>query len=637
MSAISSIRDRVSRLNLQTKAASVVLATIFVAVNASNMADFPKQVKLETENLTQMATVMTEAVSHQVKDALAASTFGTIDSTLAEFTKNHSGLLSIELHDRAGALLSESSQQGVNATELKNLASDITPASDANLEGMHTNENVAIFGAALEPDSSGEARAHLTMVWDMAPVYAAANHTLIYTTISGAIAGLVTVALIIWLIGRMVSKPIGKLETAMEAIANHQYDAEIPFIDRGDEIGTMAQRLAFFRDRLAEERELRALRATEDAQRQKLVAAIAEGLSDLADGRVDRTIDASQFDMDKNEAEFLSDFNKVVTSLRQILSTVTSTAENVRNSSEEIAAVVIDQSKRSEAQAITLEESAAAIESLSGSVEQTAGNAADAKKRILENRDQAKSGGEIVEQTVQAMKSIEASSDQITAIIGVIDDIAFQTNLLALNAGVEAARAGEAGRGFAVVASEVRALAQRASSSANEIKELITRSGEQVTNGSRLVNVAGDALQEIIEGISHASDLVSQIATSSRDQANNLAEIKDSVTDLDRVTQRNAAMIEESSAASRSLSEEAARLMDSLQVFTLDSATINADVATWEEDLEKEKPVPVATVLRSEPTPPLQAPKPADGAREKVQVVSPSVQAVNDADAWADF
>ncbi|WP_306111549.1 MULTISPECIES: methyl-accepting chemotaxis protein [unclassified Roseovarius] len=383
-----------------------------------------------------------------------------------------------------------------------------------------------------------------------------------------AVAGLVAIFLAI---SHLVTGPIKALSNAMKAVANHDYTTEIPGARRGDEIGTMAQGLEGFRDTLLRDETEARERQERTAMRQKLLHHLGERMSLLASGQTDCMIKTADFDgLDTDHIEICDNYNDVVSNLRSMLSTIVSTAESVRTSSQEISEVAEDQSKRSEAQAATLEESAAAIEELNNSVQMTATLAVDANERIADNKKRAATGGAVVERTVKAMRDIEDSSQQITAIIGVIDDIAFQTNLLALNAGVEAARAGDSGRGFAVVASEVRALAQRASDSANEIKELITRSSEHVTEGSRLANQAGSALSDIIDGVNHVSDLVSRIATGSSEQATNLAEIKDSVTELDKVTQQNAAVIEESSAASRSLSHEARRMSEILRQFNLD-------------------------------------------------------------------
>ncbi|UYV38610.1 methyl-accepting chemotaxis protein [Rhodobacteraceae bacterium D3-12] len=385
----------------------------------------------------------------------------------------------------------------------------------------------------------------------------------------GAAVGFVGLALIGLGIRTMVVRPCNAFITAMQAISRRDFGAEIPGRNRKDEMGIMAEHLAMFRDVLSREQREQAAREQEAMTRQRLYARLSDGLSDLAAGNLDREIDIDDFaDMTEEHTDICRNFNSVMADLRAILSTVTNTAETVRGRSHEISKVARDQAKRSEAQAATLEESTAAIEELNTSVQRTASHAANAAEQIRRNRLQAEAGGDVVEQTTEAMKKIEDSSQQITAIIGVIDDIAFQTNLLALNAGVEAARAGDAGRGFAVVASEVRALAQRASESANEIKSLILNSSEHVAEGSQLAHQAGAALKDIIQGVSHVSEVVSHIATGSREQAENLAEIKDGIDDLDRVTQQNAAVIEETSAASRALKEEAEHMTHALRVFT---------------------------------------------------------------------
>jgi methyl-accepting chemotaxis protein len=242
------------------------------------------------------------------------------------------------------------------------------------------------------------------------------------------------------------------------------------------------------------------------------------------------------------------------------------------NSSQTITKASRDLSSRTETQAATLEESAAALNQLTVSVRSTAERAAGAEEASQQNRNGAQSGAHVVGQAVEAMQGIEKSSEQITRIIGVIDDIAFQTNLLALNAGVEAARAGDAGRGFAVVASEVRLLAQRASDSAREIKELISKSAEQVETGSSLVNQAGEALADILERAQRAASFVEEIASAAAEQANGLKEINTGVNQLDHATQQNRAVSEETTASAADLLAQSDELIAALSEFRIEAA-----------------------------------------------------------------
>nr|WP_255456217.1 methyl-accepting chemotaxis protein [Sedimentitalea sp. CY04] len=222
-----------------------------------------------------------------------------------------------------------------------------------------------------------------------------------------------------------------------------------------------------------------------------------------------------------------------------------------------------------------------------------------------EARQEATNSGEVVQKTVSAMKEIEQSSGRISQIIGVIDDIAFQTNLLALNAGVEAARAGEAGRGFAVVASEVRALAQRSSDAATEIKSLINDSSRHVDNGVDLVGQAGNALGNIVDRVNHISQLITEMSEGSAEQSTGLGEINLGVTQLDQVTQQNAAMVEQATAAGHLLNGDATKLSDMVSQFNIGKGTTRSATATppvsptargnWEQEEEIEiKPAKVA-------------------------------------------
>jgi methyl-accepting chemotaxis protein len=239
----------------------------------------------------------------------------------------------------------------------------------------------------------------------------------------------------------------------------------------------------------------------------------------------------------------------------------------VETNANDLADMSMKMSQRAEVQAATLEESAAALEELSESVRSAARRAQEADDKVIEGRRRAELGGEVMGRAMDAMSSIAKSSEQITRIIGVIDDIAFQTNLLALNAGVEAARAGEAGKGFSVVASEVRALAQRSTEAAKEIKTLISGSTKQVECGVGFVGGAGTALASIVQRVTHISDLVRNMATGTTEQAVGLGEINIGVNQLDHVTQQNAAMVEEATAASHTLKFDASSLQDLVRNF----------------------------------------------------------------------
>ncbi len=256
-------------------------------------------------------------------------------------------------------------------------------------------------------------------------------------------------------------------------------------------------------------------------------------------------------------------------SLRGIVTRVRGSSESIATGSSQIATGSLDLSQRTEEQASSLQETAASMEQLTSTVHNNAATAGQANTLASEAARAADSGGTVVSDLVRTMDDISASSRKIADIIGVIDSIAFQTNILALNAAVEAARAGEQGRGFAVVASEVRALAQRSAQAAREIKTLITHSADQVASGSQRAGDAGQAMQGIVGQVRQVSVLIEEIASASQEQSRGIQQIGLAVTQLDQVTQQNAALVEESSAAADSLQQQAAELADLVRVFKL--------------------------------------------------------------------
>ncbi|WP_312160755.1 methyl-accepting chemotaxis protein [Massilia timonae] len=258
-------------------------------------------------------------------------------------------------------------------------------------------------------------------------------------------------------------------------------------------------------------------------------------------------------------------------SLRETVTAVRAGTETIVTASQQIASGNLDLSSRTEQQASSLEETASSMEELTGTVRQNADNARQANVLAKNASQIASHGGEVVSQVVATMASINESSKKIGDIIAVIDGIAFQTNILALNAAVEAARAGEQGRGFAVVASEVRNLAQRSAGAAKEIRGLITDSVAKVDAGGRLVDEAGSTMQEIVEGITRATDIMSEIASASAEQTVGIEQVNEAITQMDSVTQQNAALVEEAAAAAASLEDQAATLARLVSVFKVDA------------------------------------------------------------------
>ncbi len=304
------------------------------------------------------------------------------------------------------------------------------------------------------------------------------------------------------------------------------------------------------------------------------VAEVAEDLAGVLEGLSQGDLSRR---MDKHYEGIFhrlkDDYNATAEKLSEIVRRINEAAASIAQASREVADGSLDLSERTEQQASSLEETAASMEQISATVRSNADNAQQVTSVAHEARSAAERGGMVATSAVEAMRHIEASSQKIADIIGVIDEIAFQTNLLALNAAVEAARAGDAGRGFAVVAQEVRNLAQRSAQASKEIKALILDSGAQVRDGVELVRSAGDSLTDIVAGISRVADLVTEIARATTEQATGLDEVNTAIAQMDEMTQKNAALVEESAAASRSLEEQAGHLREQMAFFALDRAS----------------------------------------------------------------
>jgi methyl-accepting chemotaxis protein len=433
--------------------------------------------------------------------------------------------------------------------------------------------------------------------------------------IESSLTGLTILALVLAVLfiasSRMVQRPLAQMLKAINSLAARDYDISLPSVERHDEMGAMAISVSTLRrgllekdaleaeqvqlrqqaeaareqqiadeTRIRQEREERRLadqardaselakredgRRAEKAENSKraselssVIGNLADGLRGLATGNLEVSISA---EFPNAYEQLRLDFNNTVTHLVSLVSSISTATHEIVGGTQEISRATTDLSRQTEHSAASLEETAAALNELTASVKSAATSSRNADALVRETSQKANATTSVLKETVTAMEAIKDSSDRISKIIDVIDDIAFQTNLLALNAGVEAARAGEAGRGFAVVASEVRELSQRSSAAAREIDDLISQSSSQVLNGVSLVGRTGDALDAILKSVGVIATHVGEIASSADEQATGLSEINSAVAQLDRVQQQSAATFEETSAACVALDNQASEL-----------------------------------------------------------------------------
>ncbi len=387
---------------------------------------------------------------------------------------------------------------------------------------------------------------------------------------------------IAWLIGNGIANPIGRITNAMKFLAEGDNKAEIPGIGRGDEIGAMADAVQVFKENAERTEQLEAeqaeqkqreeasnaeQRARDDkrAAERKLVAdAFSKAMTAIAEKDLVYRITEEFPEADQ---QLKDEFNSAMEALATTINNIGSASSQILSGSKEIHTAADNLARRTEQQAVAVEETAAALEETTTAMKTSTESAKEASNLVATTKGNAEKSGEIVKKAIAAMSKIEKSADEIASIIGVIDDIAFQTNLLALNAGVEAARAGESGKGFAVVAQEVRELAQRSANAAKEISKLITTSSDDVKAGASLVNETGAELEVIVTSVKEINDYVVAIVAASSEQSLGLQEINESVNSIDQGTQQNAAVAEESTAASHSLGEEVIKIDAMLREF----------------------------------------------------------------------
>ncbi|MDP9840277.1 methyl-accepting chemotaxis protein [Neorhizobium huautlense] len=437
----------------------------------------------------------------------------------------------------------------------------------------------------------------------------------VFGVLIGAAFGLITGR-------RHLSNPIVELTGAMTRIAGGDFNTQVPSVGRKDEIGDMAGTVEVFKRNGLEVSRMNASEADMRGKNEEFRRRMAEVVTAAVGGDFTRRINHSfgeagldAFGRDVDQlvgsvdagvsevrrvvarlaegdltqsmhgdfrgafAELQQNVEGAMGNLRSTMKDVRGTTGSINDNSNELRAATDDLSKRTEQQAAALEETSAALDQIMAVVRNSAERAQEASTMVTEAKQSAAQSGTVVRNAVEAMGRIEQASGEISQIINVIDEIAFQTNLLALNAGVEAARAGEAGKGFAVVAQEVRELAQRSANAAKDIKALITKSGQEVSSGVTLVQKTGESLTEIESRVHRINDHIHSIATAAREQATGLQEVNTAVNQMDQVTQKNAAMVEETSAATHKLSSEASHLFGLVSRFDIGTGAGASTVA----------------------------------------------------------
>ncbi|MGV3549005.1 methyl-accepting chemotaxis protein [Rhizobium sp.] len=449
---------------------------------------------------------------------------------------------------------------------------------EATLSSGETFLSVA-FPVKLTPDNNWYAVVSVPKATVFATLYKMA------WTAAGitALAALLLAALG-WVISRRFIGRISNVIDETGRIAAGDLSIDLKDKDRNDEIGDLSRSLAVLLDNNKQkarlENDAESARAREETERQErsaqhatreesirfAVSQLGDGLAKLSNGDVTVRLDHA---FDAQLDPIRGDFNNAVTKLQDAMLAFSENAETIETGSKEIRSAADDLSRRTEQQAASVEETAAALEEITTSVKDSTTRAEEAGTLVARTKLGAEKSGEVVRNAVAAMGEIERSSQSISSIIVVIDEIAFQTNLLALNAGVEAARAGEAGKGFAVVAQEVRELAQRSANAAKEIKSLITASGDQVKRGVGLVDETGQALANIVAEVQQIDRNVQAIVQAAREQSTGLQEINTAVNQMDQGTQQNAAMVEQSNAAAHTLATEVGALAGRLAQFNL--------------------------------------------------------------------
>jgi Methyl-accepting chemotaxis protein len=559
------LRRPALRASLFVKVTGLV-AVATVAVVVANLAFTMRATdRLVTDNLHERAEVAIVGFTIRVATPVRFGDGERVTGMAEELVVLSEGdLLSVVVVAADGSILAEAGLvEGPQREAMRRVASQTNEAE------VHPGEDSFTISAPIQTGGADSRVGGIATRWTDRNAIELA-HSDDWITMAVALGILLTMMGIAMIaVRRMISLPMQRLAVTLEEIAQGQYETDIAGIGRGDEVGDFARHVSDLRDRLRIARDDEEARDRDRQMQIRVVAALRDGLNALSQRDLTSMLETA---FDERYEPLRADYNGTVEALQQTIRTVVQSVGIIRQGSDEMAGSADNLSQRTETQAATLEETAAALQQISTRVSETATNARKAERIARGAQEQAQISEPIVREAIEAMAAIQNRSSQIAQIITLIDDISFQTNLLALNAGVEAARAGESGRGFAVVATEVRALAQRSSDAAREIKELVNGSTQQVDHGVELVRRSGEALSQFSGQVDDIAVLMTEVAQAADDQAHSVTEINVGVSQLDTVTQQNAAMVQQTTVAIHELRQRSSALADLLRDFRVEGA-----------------------------------------------------------------
>ncbi|OLP61790.1 chemotaxis protein [Xaviernesmea oryzae] len=654
---LSSIKISVKIVALVVMMGLVAIATAIYAAHVLGVSDASYQELLQTDsearvalaranrNLNRMGYALYRTTAYAGASQEARDAAAIVESSFAE---------ALAKLDIASQLTPENTQ---TIEEIKRGMTSVKSKIDTSIKLGLADENDKAQAYNIEVDAAiVELNKKLTDLVDLAGTRVEAQthdiadgtHSASLTMMLGGLLAIVLgVSLSLFVASKGITGPLDRLRLRMAALASGNSEAAVDGLTRGDEIGAMAQAVEVFRqnaiDQTRLERESARQRTLSDEERaereaQKMREAadiqfavdnLAAALAKLAQGDVAYRIDAAFIGTLDGVRH---DFNRSAETLQAALRTVAENARGIDSGANEIRGAADDLARRTEQQAAAVEETAAALEQITTTVRDASRRAREAGELVSRAKAGAEQSGEVVREATRAMEQIAQSANEISSIIGVIDEIAFQTNLLALNAGVEAARAGEAGKGFAVVAQEVRELAQRSAKAAKEIKALINTSNTQVAQGVKLVGDTGQALHVIVDEVQEINRHVAAIVESAQEQSSGLQQINMAVNQLDQDTQKNAAMVEETTAASHKMAEEAASLNQLIAAFKLSGGS-SAHIGSV---ASVARPAPAAYRPAEAPRKPAASPVHALG-RKIASAFSGNAALETSKDAWQEF